>query len=508
MSPVVERDNLVIPEFQLILVDNNENSQITERLCRLLSEIGSVSRFPSIDTICEPKQNGATRYLIVPMDDQTPEPTYPFDRCDPLTGVGNRAFFYKSLQTALLELSSPFALVSLDIDRFSALNHQYGQAIGDELVKALAQRLMHFQPARSVSRVGSDEFCFIVHFENKQTQRVDVRHLINHLLETLAPAYQIGSHEVSLFCSLGIVLAPQHHKDVDQLMNYANLARKRAKHTHGHSFAIYDDNLDRHSRAATALEPELWRALQKREFCLYYQPRVCLKSGNIIGAEALIRWQHPLLGLILPDHFIQLCERTGLIVPLGYWIVEQAGKDIIDFQHTGLQGNISVNLSFRQFQDDYFVNTLERLITPHPTKPQMLEFELTETALYTDEAHVIQCMKAISDLGIEFSLDDFGTGYSSFSMLQKLPISTLKIDRSFIAGIGCHADDEEIVRTLIRLGKNLNKNIIAEGVENEQQRAFLVEHDCLFGQGFYYSPPITRDAFIKLLNQQSAATAL
>ncbi|EXJ10472.1 putative bifunctional diguanylate cyclase/phosphodiesterase [Nitrincola nitratireducens] len=508
MSPVVERDNRVIPEFQLILVDNNENSQITERLCRLLSEIGSVSRVPSIDAICQSKQHGATRYLIVPMDDPTPEPTYPFDGYDPLTGVGNRAFLYKSLQKTLLELSSPFALVSLDIDRFSTLNHQYGQAMGDALVKALAQRLLHFAPASFVSRMGSDEFCFIVHFEPKQTRRQDVRHLIDHLLETLAPAYQIGSHEVSLFCSLGIVLAPQHHQDVDQLINYANLARTRAKHTHGHSFAIYDDYLDRHSRTTAALEPELWRALQKEEFCLYYQPRVCLKSGKIIGAEALIRWQHPLLGLILPDHFIQLCERSGLIVPLGYWIVEQAGKDIRTFQQTGLEGHVSVNLSFRQFQDDYLVSSLERLITLYPSQPQMLEFELTETALYTDEAHVIQCMKAISDLGIEFSLDDFGTGYSSFSMLQKLPISTLKIDRSFIAGIGQQADDEEIVRTLIRLGKNLNKNIIAEGVENEQQRAFLVEHDCLLGQGFYYSPPVTPAAFIQLLNQQSAATAL
>ena len=219
----------------------------------------------------------------------------------------------------------------------------------------------------------------------------------------------------------------------------------------------------------SSYNPELWRALQREEFVLFYQPRIDLHEGSICGAEVLIRWQHPKRGLLTPDHFIPNCEASGLVVPLGYWVIQQVGKSLPNMLASGLKGRIGVNLSFRQFQDRFLATTIERLIKQHLIDTRTLEFELTETALCSDEEHVRESITQLSALGVEFSLDDFGTGYSSFSLLQKLPVATLKIDKSFIAGIPGNTDDEEIVRAMISLAHNLNKQVIAEGVENREQ---------------------------------------
>jgi len=247
-------------------------------------------------------------------------------------------------------------------------------------------------------------------------------------------------------------------------------------------------------------DPELWRALQREEFVLFYQPRIDLREGNICGAEALIRWQHPERGLLTPDHFIPDCEASGLVVPLGYWVIQQVGKSLPNMLASGLNGRIGINLSFRQFQDRFLATTIERLIKQHLIDTHTLEFELTETALCSDEEHVRESITQLSALGVEFSLDDFGTGYSSFSLLQKLPVATLKIDKSFVAGIPGNADDEEIVRAMISLAHNLNKQVIAEGVENRDQLEFLIRHDCDQVQGYFFSRPICEEQFLALLS--------
>lgn len=247
-------------------------------------------------------------------------------------------------------------------------------------------------------------------------------------------------------------------------------------------------------------DPELWRALQREEFELFYQPRIDLQEGSICGAEALIRWRHPERGLLTPDHFIPDCEASGLVVPLGYWVIQQVGKSLPGMLAAGLTGRIGVNLSFRQFQDRFLAPTIERLINQHKIDTSILEFELTETALCSDEQHVQESIAQISSLGVEFSLDDFGTGYSSFSLLQKLPVATLKIDKSFVAGIPGNADDEEIVRAMISLAHNLNKQVIAEGVENRDQLEFLIRHGCDQVQGYFFSRPVSEQQFLALLS--------
>lgn len=258
------------------------------------------------------------------------------------------------------------------------------------------------------------------------------------------------------------------------------------------------------SRAPAALDgydPQLWRALHQEQFELFYQPRIDLRRGTICGAETLLRWHHPERGLVLPDNFIPACEASGLIVPLGYWIIRSALRNFPALQAAGLAGRIGINLSFRQFQDSFLATTIERLLDQQPSATRQLEFELTETALFNDEEHVRTTIKHLSRRGIEFSLDDFGTGYSSFSLLQKLPIHTLKIDKSFVAGIPGNQDDEEIVRAIINLAHSLNKQVIAEGVETRAQLEFLSRHGCDQVQGFFFSRPIPLPRFLGLLNQ-------
>ncbi|MET4161580.1 hypothetical protein CFI10_18380 [Marinobacterium iners] len=257
----------------------------------------------------------------------------------------------------------------------------------------------------------------------------------------------------------------------------------------------------------SSYNPELWRALQREEFVLFYQPRIDLHEGSICGAEVLIRWQHPKRGLLTPDHFIPDCEASGLVVPLGYWVIQQVGKSLPNMLASGLKGRIGVNLSFRQFQDRFLATTIERLIKQHLIDTRTLEFELTETALCSDEEHVRESITQLSALGVEFSLDDFGTGYSSFSLLQKLPVATLKIDKSFVAGIPGNTDDEEIVRAMISLAHNLNKQVIAEGVENREQLEFLIRHECDQVQGYFFSRPICEEQFLALLSRSQRQQA-
>jgi diguanylate cyclase (GGDEF)-like protein len=418
---------------------------------------------------------------------------------DPLTGVGNRQYFYKALLNEL-EQFDQLALINIDIDGFSRFNHEYGHDAGDEVVLELSRRLKQCPGARHLSRIGSDEFALILPVPEPDVVEHRAEGAIAELIGLLLPSYRVGDSEQALSCSIGAAFSPQHSREFDTLIKQAGLARLRAKEQSGHSYAIFDTRLDQDNQPGITLEPELWRALQKEEFVLHYQPRIDLRTGCITGAEALIRWEHPERGLIRPDEFIPACEQSGLIVPIGYWVIQRAGRDMKLIREAGLQGHIGVNLSFRQFQDSYLARTIERMIGQFGIDTSMLEFELTETALFSDEAHVQQCIQAISALGVDFSLDDFGTGYSSFSLLQKLPITTLKIDKSFIAGVPGNPDDEEIVRAIISLAHNLQKSVIAEGVETKSQLEFLIKQDCDQVQGYFFSPPVSLELFLKMLS--------
>lgn len=497
------------PEVQLILVDSNHHTFNGDILSALKSTPPLITHCHSLVEANQALDDQCQNVLLLPVEQSIPNTLIRLQTQDPLTGAGNRQHFYHQLQQVLRQIHSTEALslMMLDIDNFTSFNHQYGHDIGDRLVALVAERLDSCQGKFDLCRIGNDEFTMVVRAPLNHI-KIKTRDVIEQIIELLLPAYEVNEHTIHLHCSIGVAIAPEHSTEFDDLIRYANTARIRAKKLRGHSYAIFDAQKDLDEKQSINLEPELWQALQKRQFCLYYQPRICLSTHRIIGAEALIRWEHPVHGMIPPDEFIPISEKSGLIVPIGYWVVEQVGQDMQLLKEAGLPEQIGVNLSFRQFQDGYLASTIERLIIQHHIDTRQLEFELTETALFRDEPHVVYCMESLSQLGAEFSLDDFGTGYSSFAMLQKLPISTLKIDKSFVAGIGKSEGDEEIVRSIISLARNLKKKVIAEGVETAEQLAFLKEHHCPMAQGFYFSRPVPLESFIELLNDPSSMPSL
>lgn len=436
---------------------------------------------------------------------------------DPLTGTMNRQQFYKELEEQLISLKKPesvnhVVLISIDLDGFRRFNNLNGYSAGDIIVKKMSKRLAKLSPGL-ISRQGNDEFILLQEIPPYKDLPEYTINLCNQIIHSLTEPYKYHDFEVILPCSIGVALAPKHSCEADTLINQATQARIKAKEKSCCSYVIFDQKDQLSKPPHMAIEPELINAIRRNEFELFYQPRVDIISGKIIGAEGLIRWRHPEKGLIYPDDFIPTAERTGLIVPIGYWVIQQAGLDIHRIKASELDiKNLSINLSFRQFQDSYLCQTIQRLINKYDIDTSILEFELTESALFNNELHVREGIEELHTLGINFSLDDFGTGYSSFSLLQKLPISSLKIDRSFVSGVTKNADDREIVKALIRLAHSLNKEIIAEGVETIEQLNFLASYGCHQAQGYLYSKPITYEEFEHMLKHgyqlkaESAAT--
>jgi diguanylate cyclase (GGDEF)-like protein len=487
------RSNSSIP---IIVLDDDIND-LTGR--KLLNQ--SVADYLPLRTLAADTLQRAIRYVL---GSQRQHAQIDYLRhADPLTAIGNRQYFYRQLLEALARIDShqhAVALITVDLDGFRKFNNSIGHSAGDDVVRQLSQRLQTCLQDEQLYRIGGDEFAIIMEVEQGVDLRVTSLDLVSRLMQHVSHPYQCSEREVMLPSSIGVAFAPEHSRELDSLIRQASQARLRAKQLHGCSYAIFESDKDTDPATQITLEPELWSALRQEQFVLYYQPRIDLRTGKIIGAEALMRWNHPERGLVQPDEFIPVAEKTGLIVPMGYWAIHQAGQDMLKFKEAGFRyGSIGVNLSFRQFKDDFLAKTIRRIIDKNQIDPHRLEFELTETALFSDEAHVQSCLKELSALGIDFSLDDFGTGYSSFALLQKLPISTLKIDKSFVAGVNHNKDDEEIVRAIINLAHNLQKKVIAEGVENKTQLEFLIRHDCDQVQGYFFSPPVPIEDFMRML---------
>lgn len=435
---------------------------------------------------------------------------------DPLTRISNRTSFYRALGNLLdtpNRHNAPMALLTIDIDGFTRLNHTLGPRGGDAVVMMLSKRLQQaVLPGEYLARLGTDEFAMLIRPTGGEDIYQHTKTRAAQLLNLLTPPYRFNNQETMAYCSIGIAMIPEHGERSDDVIRRASLARFKAKKKHGCSYALFDESLETHNtNAPSAMEAEMFTALRANQFVLFYQPRVELSSGRIIGAEALIRWQHPKKGLVMPDKFIPLAEDTGLIVPIGYWAIHSAGESLMQLHREGLlHGRVGVNLSFRQFKDEQMAATITRIIEQQQIATCALEFELTESALIKDEHHVRACIEKLNALGVAFSLDDFGTGYSSFALLQKLPIHTLKIDRSFISNVHCNPDDAEIVRAIINLAHNLEKAVIAEGVETEEQLEFLKQHGCDQVQGYYFSRPIPFADFRTMLleNHQKLALSL
>ncbi|MET0378781.1 MAG: EAL domain-containing protein [Spongiibacteraceae bacterium] len=430
---------------------------------------------------------------------------------DALTGLPNRLLFRDRLQHALeraRRLHTPLALLHLNFDGFRRINESFGHAVGDALLRVAARRLEAcVRKTDTLARIGGDEFAIVL--EDARCL-AGVTAVIEKIMEAAAQPFlladTIDEAALPLTLSLGIALYPDAGGDIDVLIRHADQAMQQAKRVSGNYHHFYSEQLQLEVDEQLHLEADLRRALRRNEFELFYQPRVELESGDIVGVEALIRWRHPERGLLSPVDFIPFAEEVGLIVPIGYWVIQRACRDLQFLSgrgHTRL--DLAINLSCRQFQDEKFVETVTHLLQQSGLDLARIEFELTETAIMLNTEQIYTSMQSLSRLGVSFSLDDFGTGYSSFAHIQRLPISALKIDRGFVRRLPSNGDDATIVRAMINLARSLKLSVVAEGAESLEQVHFLWENLCHQVQGYYFSPAVAMDHLLEILEQRAVA---
>ncbi len=414
-----------------------------------------------------------------------------------------RSLFEDRLQQALLRAErrrEKVGLLFLNLDDFKRINSSLGRQAGDYLMRLVSSRLESvLRRSDSLVRMGGDEFAVILEELDQDLGLVQVAHKIQKAF--LRP-FSLNQQQLTLTLSMGLVAYPDGGTSSEILLRNASQAMLAAKAEQGTSYRLYNQQMNEQACRELQLEAEFRQALRSDQLDLYYQPKVDLGSGHVIGMEALVRWQHPRLGLVGPDQFIGLAERTGLIVPMGYWVIQRACVDLKALAAQGYNELIcAVNLSFRQFFDKKLTETLFRIIYNSDVDTSCLEFELTESSMMFDHDYTQRCLRELRQMGISFALDDFGTGYSSFSHLQQLPISTLKIDKSFIDGVTRSPDDAVLVRSMISLAQSLKMTVVAEGVETAEQWAFLRDQQCDQVQGNYFSAALSFEAFCELLQE-------
>lgn len=417
---------------------------------------------------------------------------------DALTGIANRQGFQTLLAARLSECrGNGLALAHLDLDNFRHANDALGHQAGDQLIRQVVTRLKaQLQGGDQIARLGSDEFALLLDVRSDPQRAV---RLAERLTEALAEPYWVDGESLLIGCSIGLAYA-RTDGGADPLMWHAHIAMQQAKSQQGCTFHVFDERSNRGARSQAELESELRRALRRDELELHYQPRLCLQTGRIVGLEALVRWQHGERGLLAPNEFVPLAEESGLIVPLGYWVISRALRDMQWLRGRGLPAlHMAVNLSFRQFQDSQLLPTLSRLIAERGVDARWLEFELTETAVMRRSDQVQQTMLALGRLGVRFSLDDFGTGFSSFVHLSSLPIALLKIDKSFVGDMHLRPENRQLVRAMINLAHNLNLQVVGEGVENPEQLALLREFGCDQVQGYLISKALPLNELARFL---------
>jgi len=429
---------------------------------------------------------------------------------DQLTGLQNRVLFKSHLQSALKVCereAAQLALLYLDLDHFKVVNDTMGHEAGDLLLIEVAERLKRcLRPDDSVARLGGDEFSILLNrIGNPQFASI-VAAKINR---TLAKPFHINGQEVDASVSIGITLAPTDSSDINTLMKNADLAMYEAKSKGRNSFQFYTSEMNREVASRLKLEREMRQAITKNEFILYYQPQVDLKTGQIIGAEALIRWKHPILGLVPPLDFIPMAEETGMIVPIGKWIIRTACQQAKSIKKSlDKPIKISINISSKQLKEPHFIDELQSILSELRVDPSLIELEVTESVLMEDIQAMSKVLRGIRALGIDLSIDDFGTGYSSLSYLKRLPVSTLKVDREFVKGLPDDKEDRTITGLIVTMAGALKHKVVVEGVETIEQLSFLADIGCDYAQGFYYSEPVPADELMLMLFEWDVDKAL
>jgi len=425
---------------------------------------------------------------------------------DALTGLPNRAMFSEVLDHAIQNArryGRSFAVLFVDLDRFKVINDTLGHEAGDNLLKEMTQRLSAtVRSSDFVARLGGDEFVVMVQ-EVSEVKQVEV--VSRKILAAFARPLAIQGQEYRVTASIGICMYPGDAQDEQALMKNADIAMYRAKEEGKNTYKFYSAEANIHSFERLALETALRRGLERSEFFLHYQAKLDLASGEISGVEALVRWQHPDLGIVPPGQFIPLAEETGLIVPLGKWVLRTACAQNVAWQREGLPPlRMSVNISARQFADEELLTDIAAALEESGMHAQLLELELTESMVMQHPERATAILNALKSTGVRLAIDDFGVGYSSLTHLKRFPIDTLKVDRSFIRDLPQNAEDKAITEAIIAMGKSLELTIVAEGVETLEQQTFLQEHDCDEMQGFYFSKPIPSEQFALLLRKRMA----
>lgn len=423
---------------------------------------------------------------------------------DSLTGLPNRVLLKDRTQQAIAgasRLNQGLALMFLDLDHFKNINDSLGHVVGDQLLCEVALRLQNsIREQDTAARWGGDEFVLLL----PDTTIAGATHVAEKLMAALSSPYQLDHHELNSTSSIGIALYPVDGSDFETLAKAADTAMFRAKQDGRNAFRFFTAELEARSKRFLELENALRQALRRNEFFLHYQPQIALADARVIGAEVLVRWQHPVLGLVSPGEFIAIAEMSGQILDLGAWVMREAIHQAKAWQDAGLPPiTIAVNLSAAQFRQPHLAEQVHALLTETGLPPQCLELEITESLAMENPQAAIETINTLRAQGVTFSIDDFGTGYSSLAHLKRFKVSKLKIDQSFVRDIASDADDRAIVTTIIALARNLGFTTIAEGVETQEQLDYLHQHGCKEVQGYFFSRPIPAaefEAFVRTRN--------
>ena len=415
---------------------------------------------------------------------------------DPLTLLPNRAHLEEQLDNYIEGASSGtmFALMFLDLDGFKMINDAYGHHIGDRLLISVTERLKNILDSDHVlARVGGDEFVLLT----PSTSAEAAERIASRMVKAIEKPFHISEYELMVSISIGIALYPPHGSEGRDMMFNADVAMYHTKNNGRNGFSIYRPDMNPMGKSQVQLKNELWRALYHNELRLFYQPKNDAGSGQIIGYEALVRWQHPVRGLLSPDKFLPVAEKSGMIIQVGEWVLNEACRQLAIWHAQGnTELSVSVNLSALQFEQEMLAQVVLNALTTNNVPPEKLILEITETTAMRSPKETIRILTILKEHGIQVSIDDFGTGYSSLLYLQSMPASELKIDRAFVREINNNHTDTRLLAMIIELAKNMNLNIVAEGVETEEQQRQLTELGCNILQGFYFSRPVPPEQLV------------
>jgi diguanylate cyclase (GGDEF)-like protein/PAS domain S-box-containing protein len=420
---------------------------------------------------------------------------------DVLTDLPNRMVLTDRITQAISSAhrnGRALAILFLDLDGFKHINDSLGHAIGDELLQSVATRLgTCIRHSDTVSRLGGDEFVVLL---SEVTHTADAAISAKKVLAALTAPHRVAQHELTVTASIGLSIYPADGQDAETLIRNADTAMLRAKQSGRNNYQFFRANMNARSAERQSVEEGLRHALRRKEFVLHYQPKIHLKTGAIIGAEALIRWQRPDHGLVSPRQFVPIAEECGLILPIGQWVLCHACRQARAWQDAGIRAiPVAVNVSSVEFRSEEFINNVWTILRDTRLEPRYLELELTESVLMQNVESTATTLNALRDMGTTVAIDDFGTGYSSLSYLRRFPIDALKLDRSFVQEITSDTSDAIISSAVINMGRSLKHRVVAEGVETVSQLAFLQAHGCDEGQGYYFSRPIVAQQFAKLV---------